>query len=43
MWQKLIEICEAIGTARAAHVLATQGHYELARKLVLENTKKEVK
>lgn len=41
MWRKFLEICEAIGTARAAHVLATQGHYELAKQLVLD-TKKEV-
>ena len=35
----MINTCETIGTARAAQQLATMGHYDLAKQLVLENKK----
>jgi hypothetical protein len=36
MWNKFITWCEYVGTARAAAELARTGHYELARKMILE-------
>jgi hypothetical protein len=37
MWKKLIKWFEAVGTARAAAELARNGHYEIARKMMLED------
>ena len=36
MWDKFITWCEYIGTARAADELARNGHFELAKKMILE-------
>ena len=36
MWKKLMKWFEAIGTARAAAELSRQGHYDVARKLMMD-------
>lgn len=37
MLQKIFKLFEQIGTARAAAELSKNGHYELAKKMMLEN------
>lgn len=37
MLEKIFKIFERIGTARAAAELSRNGHYELAKKMMLEN------
>lgn len=39
MWNKIWKWCEMMGTARAAAELSRSGHYELAKKMILEKTK----
>lgn len=36
MWKKIMNWCEAVGTARAAAELSRQGYYDLAKKMMLE-------
>jgi hypothetical protein len=36
----MINTCESIGTARAAQQLASMGHYELAKNLMLDKKEK---
>lgn len=37
MWNRIKQFCVRVGTARAAAELARNGHYELAKKMILEN------
>jgi hypothetical protein len=37
LWKKFLEICESLGRARAATVLARHGHYELAKQMMLKD------
>jgi hypothetical protein len=37
MLKKIMNWFERVGTARAAAELSRQGHYELAKKMMLEN------
>lgn len=39
-FKRSIEICESIGTAQAAHRLASMGYYEEAKQLILAQGKK---
>lgn len=39
MWQRIINLFEQVGRARAAAELARQGHHELAQKLMLDKRK----
>ena len=36
MWKKIMKWFEMVGTARAAAELSRQGHYDIARKLILD-------
>jgi hypothetical protein len=38
MLKSIIEFFEAIGRARAAHHLASSGHYDLARKILMSDS-----
>lgn len=37
MWNRMMRFFERVGTARAAAELARNGHYELAKKMILES------
>ena len=37
----MINTCETIGTARAVQQLASMGHYDLAKNLMLDKNKEE--
>jgi len=39
LWEKFKNTCATLGYSRAASQLASQGHYELAKKLMIEGQK----
>ena len=42
-WDSILRVTETIGTARAANALATMGHHEQAKNLMMELAKNESK
>ena len=43
IWERLKNACVSAGYARAASQLATQGHYEEAKNLMLNGVKETIK
>lgn len=43
IWERLKNACVSAGYARAASQLASQGHYEAAKHLMLDGVKQSVK
>ena len=42
LWERLKNACVSAGYARAASQLATQGHYEAAKQLMLNGVKETI-